>query len=78
MFLHILAYERYFIIFLPSKDVSYFIQRSRIDMFKENSTRHFDAKIYSNSSIQFALKKVRLNSFLFQQIISYFASAYSR
>ena len=27
-------------------------------MFEENSTGHFDAKIYSNNSIKFALKKV--------------------
>ena len=29
-------------------------------MFKENNTGNFDAKIYSNISIKFALKKVRL------------------
>ena len=44
-------------------------------MFEENSTRHFDAKIYSNISIKFALKKVALQ-FLFHQSISYFMSAY--
>ena len=32
-------------------------------MFEENSTGHFDAKIYSNISIKFALKKVCLNIF---------------
>ena len=32
-------------------------------MFEENSTGHFDAKIYSNISIKFALKKVCLNDF---------------
>ena len=48
---------------LSQKNVSYFVQRSRIDMFEENSTRNFDAKIYPNISIKFALKKVRLNIF---------------
>ena len=32
-------------------------------MFEENSAGHFDAKIYSNISIKFALKKVCLNIF---------------
>ena len=32
-------------------------------MFEENSTGNFDAKIYSNISIKFALKKVCLNIF---------------
>ena len=32
-------------------------------MFEENSTGHFDAKIYSNISIKFALKKVRFHIF---------------
>ena len=32
-------------------------------MFEENSTGHFDAKIYSNISQKFALKKVCLNIF---------------
>ena len=48
---------------LSPKNVSYFVQRSRLDMFEENSTGHFDAKIYSNISIKFALKKVCLNIF---------------
>ena len=62
MILQILAYERYFY-FLSPKNVSYFVQRSRIDTFEENSAGHFDAKIYSNISIKFALKKVCLNAF---------------
>ena len=62
MILQILAYERYFY-FLSPKNVSYFVQRSRIDTFEENSAGHFDAKIYSNISIKFALKKVCLNIF---------------
>ena len=62
MILQILAYERYFY-FLSPKSVSYFVQRSRIDTFEENSAGHFDAKIYSNISIKFALKKVCLNAF---------------
>ena len=49
--------------FLSLKNVSYFVQRNRIDLFEENSTGNFDAKIYSNISIKFALKKVCLNIF---------------
>ena len=49
--------------FLSLKNVSYFVQRNRIDLFEENSTGNFDAKIYSNISIKFALKKVCLNNF---------------
>ena len=49
--------------FLSLKNVSYFVQRNRIDLFEENSTGNFDAKIYSNISIKFALKKVCLNDF---------------
>ena len=33
-------------------------------MFEENSIRHFDAKIYSNISIKFVLKKYVLTSFV--------------
>ena len=51
-----LIYERYFLKLLFPKNVSYFVQRSRIDMFEENSTGDFDAKICSNISIKFALK----------------------
>ena len=47
---------------LSPKNV-YFVQRSRTDMFEENSTGHFDAKIYSNISIKLALKRVCLNIF---------------
>ena len=32
-------------------------------MFEENSSGHFDAKIYSNISIKLALKKVCVNIF---------------
>ena len=53
---------------LSPKNVSYFVQRSRLDMFEENSTGHFDAKIYSNISIKFALKKVCLNIFYSIQV----------
>ena len=63
MILQILAYERYFY-FLSPKNVSYFVQRSRIDTFEENSAGHFDAKIYSNISIKFALKKYVLTFFV--------------
>ena len=49
--------------FLSLKNVSYFVQRNRIDLFEENSTGNFDAKIYSNISIKFALKNVCLNNF---------------
>ena len=49
--------------FLSPKHVSYFVQRGRIDLFEENSSGHFDAKIYSNISRKFALKKVCLNIF---------------
>ena len=49
--------------FLSAKNVSCFVQRSRINLFEENSTGHFDAKIYSNISMKFALKKVCLNIF---------------
>ena len=45
-------------------------------MFEENSTERFDAKIFSNISIKFALKKC-LNIFLFHKSIFYFVSAYS-
>ena len=62
MILQILAYERYFY-FLSPKNVSYFIQRSRIDTFEENSAGHFDARIYSNISTKSALKKACLNVF---------------
>ena len=48
---------------MPLKKFSYFVQRNRIDLFEENSTGTFDAKIYSNISIKFALKKVCLNDF---------------
>ena len=40
------------------KIFSYFGQRNRIELFEENSTGTFDAKIYSNISIKFALKEV--------------------
>ena len=53
---------------LSPKNVSHFVQRSRIDMFEENSTGHFAAKIYPNISIKFALKKVRLNIFCFIKV----------
>ena len=49
--------------FLSLKNVSYFVQRNRIDLFEENSTGNFVAKIYSNISIKFALKNVCLNNF---------------
>ena len=53
MFLQILAYERYFHKnFCPQK------------MFEENSSGDFDAKIYSNISIKFALKKYVLTFFV--------------
>ena len=41
-----------------------FVQRNRIDLFEENSTGNFDAKIYSNISMKFAFKKVGLNNFM--------------
>ena len=43
--------------FFPTKNISYFVQRNRIDLFEENSTGSFDAKIYSTISIKFALEK---------------------
>ena len=48
---------------LSLKNVSYFVQRDRIDLFEENCTGNFDAKIYANSLIKFASKKVCLNNF---------------
>ena len=48
---------------MSPKNVSCFVQRGRIDLFEENSTGHFDAKICLNISIKFALKKVRLHIF---------------
>ena len=47
-FLQNLVYERYFLKFFVPKNVSYFVQKNRIDMFKENTIGHFDAKVYSN------------------------------
>ena len=38
------------------KNASYFAQINRLDLSEENSTGNFDAKIYSNISIRFALK----------------------
>ena len=49
--------------FFPQK-CSYFVQRNRIDLFEENSTGNFDAKICSNISMKFAFKKVGLNNFM--------------
>ena len=44
--------------FLSPKNISCFVERGRIDPFEENSTGHFDTKIYSNISIKFALKSM--------------------
>ena len=50
--------------FFSPKKCSHFVQRNRIDLFEENSTGNFDAKIYSNISMKFAFKKVGLNNFM--------------
>ena len=44
--------------FLSLKNISYFVQRNRIDLFEKNSAGNFDAKIFSNISIKFALKSM--------------------
>ena len=44
--------------FLSLKNISYFVQRSGIDLFEENSTGNLDTKIYSGDSIKFVLKYV--------------------
>ena len=76
MFLKILKYERYFLKFFVPKNFSYFFQRSRVDMFEENSNGHFDAKIYSNISIKLALKKYVLTFFVPSKYFL-FCAAYS-
>ena len=50
--------------FLSLKNVSYFVQRNRIDLLEKNSTGSFDAKIYSTISIKFALEKYVLTIFV--------------
>ena len=41
-----------------------FCSKKQNDLFEENSTGNFDAKIYSNISMKFAFKKVGLNNFM--------------
>ena len=73
MFLKILKYERYLLKCFVPKNFSYFFQRSRVDIFEENSTGHFDAKIYSNISVKLAVKK-----YVFLILCSIFTLSFSR
>ena len=57
-------------------NVSCFVQRGRIDMFEENSTGHFDVKIYSNISIKFALKKYDLTFFVPSKYFLFYVSIF--
>ena len=50
--------------FLSVKNISYFVQRNRIDLFEESSTGIFGTKIYSTISIKFALEKYVLTIFV--------------
>ena len=46
-------------------------------MFEENSTGNFDAKIYSNISIKFALKKYVLTFFVPSKYFLFYVSIFT-
>ena len=58
-------------------NVSCFVQRARMDLFEENSTECFDAKIYSNISTKFALKKYVLTFFVLSKYFLFLASIFT-